>query len=224
MGLYLENKVIRHTSAYDLDEVEILGRDGVVLIDNKRTKPVQQPFPFYYKGDWREVQSMLRINWLTSKGWHNLFFEWENNSVYRATIIESVKFEELSRNFGRVEIEFLIHPVEYIYLSTGLKTIHNGQKLVNRGNVLAYPLVELTGQGDGFISINGRKTNLESVQGNLIIDTRQQRNLVISNGLAAWNSILSSSDSLPYLDLGENKIELSENFTAKIATWEGVKL
>lgn len=45
IDLILENDMHHVSSVYDVDTVEIAGRDGALLVDNQRLKAVEQAFP-----------------------------------------------------------------------------------------------------------------------------------------------------------------------------------
>ena len=120
---------------------------------------------------------------------------------------------------------FLFHPIKYLKLEQREITVSNGQTITNKGNVPANPLIKLTGSGDTTITINGRKTMLKGIQGELIWDA--ERKLVYrGNFTSQWNVVVAEQGqyNAPKLDVGNNKISWTGNFTMKMVQNGGVKI
>lgn len=215
------------SSSYDVETIEIAGRDGALLVDNQRLKPVEQAFPFVVKPKGKKVSQVADdlSAWLGVKGYQDFEKSWDSDYLYRAIYLESFELDEIISQFGRVQLAFLFHPIKYLKLEQREITVSNGQTITNKGNVPANPLIKLTGSGDTTITINGRKTMLKGIQGELIWDA--ERKLVYrGNFTSQWNVVVAEQGqyNAPKLDVGNNKISWTGNFTMKMVQNGGIKI
>lgn len=221
-GLDIMNDVTHELSSNDIGLVPIEGRDGVLLQDNQRLKPVEKAFPMVLKNDVYATTSDIS-EWLNVKGWKGLELSWDPNYLYQATVINPISIDEVVKQFGKVRVVFLVHPIKYLKSSLPSRSIAKGQTVVNHGNVKAKPIIRLNGNGNTVLTINGRRTPLENIQGHITLD--MHKNMVYSGNLSAWDKVLREENShKPYLDIGNNVINWTGDFTATIIPYEGVKL
>ncbi|HGN5091279.1 TPA: distal tail protein Dit [Streptococcus pyogenes] len=222
--LRIINDVEHDSSFYDVDQVKVPGRDGVVLKDNKRLEAIERSYPLrlYSKRRLTEVETDIS-NWLNVKGWKDLELSWEPDYIYKATHITPFSIKEVLRNFGRLKINFLIHPIKYLKTGKQEVPLVNGGTLQNPGNVQAKPILKIKGTGNGVLTINDFETGLENVQGELVID--MERHLVYKDVLSAWDNIVRTErHRMPLFDVGQNKISWTGNFTVTAVPNWGVKV
>lgn len=87
------------------------------------------------------------------------------------------------------------------------------------------PIIKLTGSGDTTLTINGRQTKLKDIQGELIWDA--ERKLVYKgNFTSQWGVVVAEQGqyNAPMLDVGNNKVSWTGNFTMKMVQNGGVKI
>ncbi|HEQ5253209.1 TPA: phage tail family protein, partial [Streptococcus pyogenes] len=181
LGLLLERERSIKSTNNDVDLIEVAGRDGVLIKDNERLKAVEQDFPFSLVGDVTANQQKIS-EWLHVKGWHDLALSWDKDYIYRASVVNLFEIDEILKQFGRLKINFLIHPIKYLKTGKQEVPLVNGSTLQNPGNVQAKPILKIKGIGNGVLTINGFKTGLENVQGELVID--MERHLVYKDVLS----------------------------------------
>lgn len=220
-NLRIINDVTHELSAHDIETEVVPGRDGVLLMDNQRLKPVERAFPLRLETD--VYQSTTEIaEWLGIKGWHDLELSWDEGYIYQATVINTISISEVLKQLGKLQVVFLVHPIKY-FKDNPKATVTKEETIVNRGNVEAYPLIELTGSGNTTITINGRKISLEDVQGSITLDMKQR--MIYKGNLSAWEKIVREEKTeFPYLDVGNNKISWTGDFTMKMVKNEGVRI
>lgn len=220
-NLKIVNEVSHELSSHDIEPKVVPGRDGVVLLDNQRLKPVERAFPLRLIDD--VYQSTTEIaEWLGVKGWHDLEFSWDSGFVYRATVINTISISEVLKQLGKLQVTFLVHPVKY-FKDNPITAIINGGSVFNRGNVEAKPLIELTGSGNTVITINGRRTVLEDIQGSITLDMKNR--MVYSGNLSAWEKVVREENVVfPRLDVGNNKISWTGDFTMQMVENGGVRI
>ncbi|HER5558365.1 phage tail family protein [Streptococcus pyogenes] len=222
LGLLLERERSIKSTNNDVDLIEVAGRDGVLIKDNERLKAVEQDFPFSLVGDVAVNQQKIS-EWLHVKGWHDLVLSWDKDYIYRASVVNLFEIDEILKQFGRLKVNFLIHPIKYLKTGKQEVSLVNGGTLQNPGNVQAKPILKIKGTGDGVLTINSFKTGLENVQGELVID--MERHLVYKGVLSAWDNIVRTEHHrMPLFDVGQNKISWTGSFTITAVPNWGVKV
>ncbi|HEQ9697844.1 distal tail protein Dit [Streptococcus pyogenes] len=222
LGLLLERERSIKSTNNDVDLIEVAGRDGVLIKDNERLKAVEQDFPFSLVGDVAVNQQKIS-EWLHVKGWHDLVLSWDKDYIYRASVVNLFEIDEILKQFGRLKVNFLIHPIKYLKTGKQEVSLVNGGTLQNPGNVQAKPILKIKGTGDGVLTINGFETGLENVQRELVID--MERHLVYKDVLSAWDNIVRTKrHRMPLFDVGQNTISWTGNFTITAVPNWGVKV
>ena len=111
-NLRIINEVTHELSSHDIETEVVPGRDGVLLLDNQRLKPVERTFPLRLADD--VYQSTTEIaEWLGVKGWHDLEFSWDSDFIYQATVINTISISEVLKQLGKLQVTFLVHPIKY---------------------------------------------------------------------------------------------------------------
>ncbi|HFJ4938242.1 TPA: distal tail protein Dit [Streptococcus pyogenes] len=222
LGLLLERERSIKSTNNDVDLIEVAGRDGVLIKDNERLKAVEQDFPFSLVGDVTANQQKIS-EWLHVKGWHDLALSWDKDYIYRASVVNLFEIDEILKQFGRLKINFLIHPIKYLKTGKQEVSLVNGSTLQNPGNVQAKPILKIKGTGNGVLTINDFETGLENVQGELVID--MERHLVYKDVLSAWDNIVRTErHRMPLFDVGQNKISWTGSFTITAVPNWGLKV
>lgn len=222
-GLRVTNDYKIVSTGNDINTVTVAGRDGDLLISNNRLKSVSIELPCTIKSN-KSLQALSTdiSNWLNVEGYKDMTFSWDNDYIYRVAFIEAFEIASIMRQFGTIKLNFLAQPVKYFKDGMQRQNLSNGLALNGKGNVKAKPIIKLTGSGETVLTINGRKTKLKDVQGNIVLD--MQSNQVYSGNLSAWNKVVRSPEFvMPYLDAGRNLISWTGDFTAEITPFWGVK-
>lgn len=220
-NMRVENALTHELSVHDVETEAIPGRDGVLLIDNQRLEPVERAFPLRMENDVYPNTTEI-AEWLGAKGWHDLELSWDSDFIYQATVINTISIDEVLKQLGKLRVAFLMHPIKYFKDNSKI-TVTKEETIVNRGNVKAYPLIELAGSGNTTITINGRKTVLEDIQGSITLDMKNR--MIYKGNLSAWDKVVREENAVfPHLDVGNNKISWTGDFTMKMVKNEGVRI
>lgn len=212
------------TSGLDVERVAVPGRDGELLISNNRLNSAELSFPVnFVKEKGLIATEVYKISeWLNVEGYKDLTISYDPDFIYRAAYLETFSIEETMRQFGKTTINFMCYPIKYFKDGMQRQNLSNGLALNGKGNVKAKPIIKLTGNGETVLTINGRKTKLKDVQGNIVLD--MQSNQVYSGNLSAWNKVVRSPEFvMPFLDPGRNLISWTGNFAVEITPFWGVK-
>lgn len=223
-GLRITNEVEHESTGLDISTVVVPGRDGELLLSNQRLKAVEKSFPFWLNAEENVTQTQEAISdWLNVEGYKPLVLSWDPDFTYFATVIKTFSVQEVLRNFGKLKVTFLVHPIKYYQDGMLPQPITNGMTLTGKGNVNAKPIIRLVGSGDCTLKINGRKTKLKGIQQGITLD--MQSNTIYQGVQGAWDKLVRSNDSVkPYLDSGRNTISWDGDFQIEITPYWGVKL
>lgn len=220
--LKISNEMKHYGATNDVETIQVLGRDGDILIDNKRLNAFNQPIPFHLIARNGKSVSVIasEINeWLSVPSFVDFTKSWDPDHIYKATVIEEFDVEETLRWFGKAVITFRIQPIKY--LKTGLTpvTIRSTGNLNNPTNRDSKPLMEVTTTGNVNITINGKVYKLVNPPTNLVIDSETMQ---VYSGSAPRYDVLDGG--FPILNPGNNSIQLSNtNTTLKITPRWGVR-
>lgn len=212
-------------SGLDVERVSVPGRDGELLISNNRLNSAELSFPVnFVKEKGLIATEVYKISeWLNVAGYKDLTISYDPDFIYRAAYLETFSIEETMRQFGKTTINFMCYPIKYFKDGMQRQNLSNGLALNGKGNVKTKPIIKLTGNGETVLTINGRKTKLKDVQGNIVLD--MQSNQVYSGNLSAWNKVVRSPEFvMPFLDAGRNLISWTGNFSVEITPFWGVKI
>lgn len=225
LGLKMLVGMDRVNAEDDVEEIEVLGRDGVLIRDNQRKRPVRRSFEFTVQDEFELVNIEEKLtNWLDFKDFREATLSWDDNYVYRIRPSKAYNLDEIVFRFGKVRLEFQFHPVKYSRSGKREVQLKSGDILHNRECNVSQPVFKIEGDGDISIFVNGRETRFENVQDGVIIDS--ERRLVHWDTRPQWQKMMRLSENdFPYFDVGENKVTFTGDVTklTVIPNW-GVKL
>lgn len=193
-----------------LEEIEIEGRDGVLVEDKETWEPIVIPVEFNFMGrpeDWAGIYRGAR-KWLL-KGEGRLQFSDDRDYFYKVLYCRIADSERTSRKIGKFTAEFTCDP--YTYMMSGLQELPPGV-IFNYGET-SKPIYKITGNGDCTLTVNG-KTVKATVGQNITIDTE----LMIAyreDGEIKNTSITGAYEDLFLLE-GNNEVGISESFDLRI--------
>ncbi|MCW6681616.1 phage tail protein [Aerococcaceae bacterium NML160702] len=200
----------------DIDTIEVIGRDGVLLKDNKRLRPVNVSYSFTVtdtQGLTHKLEDISR--WLHTKGWHDLVLDWDRDYIYRASYNSRLNISEVFHNFGMLKLDFLLHPIKYLKTGREVINVEDGIRLINAGTLPSKPIITITGNGNMTLSINRKRLVLENVQNSITIDS--ERRLIYNDSGAQWDKVVRlSEDDFPVIGIGDNDIEITGATNMKI--------
>lgn len=222
--------IIANQSKYDspendMEQIEVMGRDGVLLVDNDRLKPVKRSLPFSIKIPYdRKIDISLReteiSEWLSAKGWQNLFMSWDPDYNYRVAIIEGFELTETVKWFGKGIIELLVHPIKYLKSGQITIDIANGTSIYNPTKRPSEPTYFLTGTGNVTVTINNKQMIFKNITNGITVDVEQKTVTYINQ--SHYDKMYSD---FVLLEPGQNKITWDNtNFKLKIFPNWGVRL
>lgn len=224
---------------YDLTEITIPGRDGVLHIDNKRYEPITIQIEFNYIGDACDWAKTWRVakKWLSARD-TTLKFSDDSDYFYKVYRVKVDANERTTNRIGRFKADFICHP--YMYLTQG-KSYMDVEKSsvyladvdgrficdINDNPILStywrtdivnafeecHPVYEISGNGYCEMSVNGNWLRVNIVD-KTVIDTELQ--VTYREDGERINQTVKGRYSDMWLKHGSNIIELDSRFKLSV--------
>lgn len=194
----------------DVDEIEIPGRNGVVVRDNHRFKPVDQNFEFtisLLKGksnlenQIKEAQSFISGLY----GFKDFSWTGESNYIFKAKVNGKSSTSRSNPLRATVAVPVKLFPMKYLKSSyDNASALKSGESFQNKGTQVAYPIITLTGTGDVTLTVNDKKFVLKNITDGVVIDCENQ----VVTDLSKKHSQMDKVYSYPFPNLktGSNTI------------------
>lgn len=176
--MFIDLELEINSSEVDYQIVEVPGRDGDLIIPNDRFKSFVQEIPVIYTGQYsKRIENIEKAKkaMLVDAKFHDFTFNSEPNHIYKAAFLSAFKVGKTYAESTQM-LQFEMMPYKYLINGQNKLTAKPGDNigLFNTGNIVAKPLIKLTGSGDFKISIAGQTLNLKGVDGGIIMDSKAQ--------------------------------------------------
>lgn len=194
----------------DVDEIEIPGRNGVVVRDNHRFKPVDQNFEFtisLLKGksnlenQIKEAQSFISGLY----GFKDFSWTGEPNYIFKAKVNGKSSTSRSNPFRATVAVPVKLFPMKYLKsFYDNASALKSGESFQNKGTQVAYPIITLTGTGEVTLTVNDKKFVLKNITDGVVIDCENQ----VVTDLSKKHSQMDKVYSYPFPNLktGSNTI------------------
>lgn len=226
MYLRILNDMSFPSPEMDIELVEVMGKDGDLIIDNKRLKGANVSFPVHLRLpdgiDVNEAATQIS-SWLKGEpGWHKLKFSGSPRYEYIAICYEQFNILEVLKRYGKVVINFKIKPYKRL-IQNGPPSIANGSILFNPEKRIAKPLIKIYGSGDITLKNNGNDwLLLKGVDGRITIDSELMS--AYKDNLPQYDKVIELDPMFPLLNPGENKLTWTGSVTniEILPRWEAI--
>ncbi|MDG6113744.1 phage tail protein [Lactococcus formosensis] len=205
----------------DVEIIEIPGRDGAVVVDNKRNKNVPLTLEFQMKltSEFMNIENQIKavLSWLS-----NLYsfksFSWvgESDYIFLAKVNAKATFDRTNQIYARLSIPISLHPYKFIRTTFDIPSpLTSGKSFTSQGTQKSSPIITLTGTGNITLTVNGDKFILKNITGGVVIDSENQ----VVTDLTKKHSQMDKVYSYPFprLKMGSNTISWDNtDFTGTI--------
>lgn len=201
------------SAARSVERQTIPGRAGELLRDTGTYANVIQPYEIYFNGkvDGMTAAASKIVQWLmSSRGYCRLEDSYEPDCYRMASYAGPFDAANWMNLYGRATIEFDCMPQRWLKSGETPVSITSGQTLQNDWQP-ALPLIQLTGTGDGELTVGGSTITIAGMEGSLTIDSDTQN---AYDGTTNKNSIITVSGGFPVLAFGETIVAFSGGITA----------
>lgn len=186
-----------------IEEIPVLGMDGVLTVTDGTYEPITKECKVYYDG----TNYDNLVDFLSNSG--NVIFSNLPNRYYTYTITSEIPIQEIIDNeWFEFKIEFRCQPFGYALENTTINIVNKNFKISNIGTYYSKPIITIYGTGDINLLVNGEQVTLKNVEDKITIDSvkmRTYRDTVKQNNKKIGN--------FPRLERGINNITWDGNVT-----------
>jgi len=227
MHLIIENNVGFASPERDLEFIAIPGRDGELIIDNKRYGSVTRTIPCVLslpKDESVEHVATKIGNWLNvDHQYHDFHWAEDPEFVYRAMFYESFNLQRVIRRFGRLVLNFKMHPIKYLKSSLVERSVASGFNLHNPLTLPSKPIIKIVGHGDMRIRINDQEVVLSRIEeGGVIIDSENQTVTTLDGRWSQARHLVTYP--FPVLEVGNNVITYQADNSLRLSRIDSVSI
>jgi len=220
MGLRIESKNVFSAPKYDVDFLEIPGRDGDLIAGNGRFPNVQVTYSVFLPA--KTISELSRKitavkAWLYSEldSYHTLSDTYDTAFFRHAVYAGKLNIEDEMNRIGVFTISFSCKPFRYDEAGTVSTTLSaSGETLLNPHPFISRPIIRIEGKGKGTLTIQSEGSNatwnFSTIDGYVEADSEQMN---FYKDAEPKNDTVSGN-GFPLLYPGENTISYSGGITA----------
>lgn len=220
MGLRIESKNVFSAPKYDVDFLEIPGRDGDLIAGNGRFPNVQVTYSVFLPA--KTISELSRKitavkAWLYSRldSYHTLSDTYDTAFFRHAVYAGKLNIEDEMNRIGVFTISFSCKPFRYDEAGTVSTTLSaSGETLLNPHPFISRPIIRIEGNGKGTLTIQSEGSNatwnFSTIDGYVEADSEQMN---FYKDAEPKNDTVSGN-GFPLLYPGENVISYSGGITA----------
>lgn len=190
-----------------IEEVEIPGRNGALIMSGRSYAPITIPVEFNFlnkEDNWQDIFRKAK-SWLSGSG--DLVFSDDADHFYKCYYVVISDVERTTRRLGKFTAEFHCDP--FCYLLSGEKEVGlNDDGIFNPG-ILSAPLYRIEGSGSCTLSINNVDVEI-TVDGEIYIDTERQ--ICYENDKTYKNTSMTGQYEALFLQPEGNTVSVSSGF------------
>ena len=206
--------IVEHPPNYEIakrryETIQVPGRNSDIIIDNNCFDNVDRTYDIAIGqegGDFTVFASRM-ADWLSSgSGYCRLEDTYEPDYYKMAVMSDPGEVINILQQAGRTTVTFNRRPERFLKMGERFVDVYNGSILTNPTKYVAKPIIELSGSGDGNLTVGRRTIEIRNLVDGFIIDSELQE--AYSDGINQNGNIVAA-DGLPILDAGENVISYS---------------
>lgn len=193
----------------DHDKVIVPGMDGELTLDNGRWENTDGAYKCAVAKDYGAKKLTLQ-RWLAALGGgYGKLSDTEELTTFRMARFKSIKEKRVWADVAAVlEITFDCMPQRFLNSGAQEASVASGSVLTNPTDQVAFPLIVITGSGDGTLTVNGQDYAIRSIATSVTLDCKTRR--AYSGTTPKDNTVAG----YPVLIPGENTISFSGGITA----------
>lgn len=211
-GIYVSGEKTFGSSEWQYESISIPGRNGDLIIPQKRMKNIPVSYPAFINRRFSENAAAARFYLLsTGAKYRRIEDDYHPDSfrlgIFSGPIDFDTRFLNLS---GETDLVFDCKPQRFFKSGDRSQIVQSGQTLWNSW-MPALPLIRIKGSGSGNLVVGKSSIEITDIPGAITIDSDTQN---AYNGLSNLNNNIRVSGGFPALDTGETKITFSGGITA----------
>lgn len=210
-GIYVSGENTYNAPAWAVETTTVPGRHGELLQTMDRLEPISMSYPAFIRQKFPEYSAQARLYLLGRPGWRRIEDDYHPDSYRMGYFAGPLDFDTRFLNLSaEMELVFTCQPQRWLKAGEAPMDVTSGQTLYNPW-MPAKPLIQLTGNGPGKVSVGGSTVTILEMEGGLTLDCDAQNAYY---GTLNKNKSIQVSGGFPVLGMGETTVTYSGGITA----------
>lgn len=147
-GIYISGSGVFNAPERDYAKVSVPGRDGDLLLHNKRLKNIKLDYPAFIYANFSENVGKMRSDFLAMIGYQRLADSYHPDEYRLAYFAGGTDIDPTKKlEAGNFTLSFQCKPQRYLLSGAEAVTVASGDTLTNPTAQPARPLIRVSGQG-----------------------------------------------------------------------------
>lgn len=195
----------------DVENIEIPGRSGDIIIEHDRFKNIKVTYPCFVPKGLQANMEGLRAWLLSGRGYRRLTDGYDTAhyrmAQYKAALEPEIRAQGRAAEF---DVVFDCQPQRWLLTGETEITLESGQQLQNPTSFAALPLITVYGTGAGVLTVGTVSVEIKRMpDGVLVLDCEKQD---AYSGSTNRNNTIQASE-FPSLPAGKTAVSWSGNIT-----------
>lgn len=214
-GLYISGSGVYNAPERAYEEIEIPGRDGLLLGHEKRLGNVEITYPAFIYTNFKENIGKLKTYLLSKIGYQVLEDTYYPDYFRRGCYYGGLEVEPTSKNdAGSFDLTFMCKPQRYLVSGRTAVTVASGSVINNPTETPSKPLIRV--YGTGTIAVNGTQLTVLASREYTDIDCELYDCYYLLENRNAYVTFDSDDMHFPELSPGDNEVSYTGFSEVKI--------
>lgn len=214
-GLYISGAGVYNAPERAYEEIEIPGRDGLLLGHEKRLGNVEITYPAFIYTNFKENIGKLKTYLLSKIGYQVLEDTYYPDYFRRGCYYGGLEVEPTSKNdAGSFDLTFMCKPQRYLVSGRTAVTVASGSVINNPTEMPSKPLIRV--YGTGTIAVNGTQLTVLASREYTDIDCELYDCYYLLENRNAYVTFDSDDMHFPELSPGDNEVSYTGFSEVKI--------
>lgn len=214
-GLYISGSGVYNAPERAYEEIEIPGKDGLLLGHEKRLGNVEITYPAFIYTNFKENIGKLKTYLLSKIGYQVLEDTYYPDYFRRGCYYGGLEVEPTSKNdAGSFDLTFMCKPQRYLVSGRTAVTVASGSVINNPTEMPSKPLIRV--YGTGTIAVNGTQLTVLASREYTDIDCELYDCYYLLENRNAYVTFDSDDMHFPELSPGDNEVSYTGFSEVKI--------
>ena len=211
--LYIQSKNTYAGAARDVSFISVPGRDGDLMVDNKRFKNVDISYKVAALDgiyDIPEIAHRVK-SWLSSDlGYYELIDSYNPDYYRLAAYVDAYDLKQELKYYGTSTVKFKCKPFRYRLDGKAPVILSVAGSMRNPEAFSSKPYIKITGSGNITLTVNTKPYEFKNVDGYIEIDSEMMN---AYKGATSQNSKMVTHE-FPELSAGDNSVSWTGTVTS----------
>lgn len=210
-GIYVSGENTYNAPSWAVETSTVPGRHGELLQTMDRLEPISVSYPAFIRQKFPEFSAQARLYLLGHPGWRRIEDDYHPETFRLGYFAGPLDFDTRFLNLSaEMELVFTCQPQRWLKAGETSIPVSSGQSLYNSW-MPAKPLIQLTGNGPGELSVGDSIVTILEMEEGLTLDADTEDAYY---GTLNKNKSIKVSGGFPTLGMGETTVTYSGGITA----------